>query len=598
MNIKSKKLYIFLLFAWMNHVQTIHAKSEGNCDNHCDTKCSLSKNFWYPRSFSSYQYHDLFQMKHTHPSDKRNGKLNISFVTEYMQNFGGKCDSCKNLGAMPFWSGTNQLTIGNNDGRAELDAYQLGLGDIKADENGIGGIIQLDPYVQSIGTDMMMYWVQKSKERGMYFRLHAPIGGIRIEPRLKDVLPIDPDENISFTQVPSGGGEAFEYEFLSYPVPSNRYQTVPEAFSGGSLCSDEFEGIRGKTIALHYGRISPGKQAIIRLADIAATLGYNLYADEKGWAGIGFKVSFPTGNVPQAVYMLEPIYGRAGLWGVGAEITALYQLWENQTANRRITFSLQGEVEHLMHGRTPSMRSFDLKQNGKGSKYLLVQKYISTYSFNDDSETMFASSLNSAINITTLPVFSNFAVEGALAAMLDFAWGNWNIALGAEFWGRSREKLCIDMVSSIDKGYENLNDYVVIGRQLSSYTVLTSSAIPVTLKTYYCEPLAKINESQDPVILAGTYPSNLSIPTTVPDGIKDARLSENRIPAKLDEALDIRGAEVSHVWTGKIFTHFGYNWKKYNYSPSVALVGGVEFTNNTNNVIQLWSVGLQGSLNF
>ena len=306
------------------------------CAKSCDATCSISKNTWLPRSFSSYQNHDLFQMKHTRPSENRYGKLNISFFTEYMQNFGGKCNSCKNLGAMPFWSGTNQLTVGNNDGRAQLDAYQLGLGDVITDENGIGGVIQLDPRVQIIGTDMMMYWVERATEHSFYFRLHAPVGGIRIAPRLTEVVPVVPNDQVSFTQTPSGGGDAFEYQFLDYPTPSRRYATISDALYGGDGCSGDLDGYLGKTIKLYYGRVGAGSQAIIRLADMAATLGYNVYADEKGWAGFGFKVSFPTGNVPQALYMLEPIFGRAGLWGYGVEVTGSYQFWENESGNRRI----------------------------------------------------------------------------------------------------------------------------------------------------------------------------------------------------------------------------------------------------------------------
>lgn len=617
MNIQMRKLYLILLCTLVMQLVIPNINSnDGGCVKKCDTKCSTSKNFWYPRSFSSYQYHDLFQMKHTHPSEKRDGKLNISFLTEYMQNFGQKCDSCKNLGAMPFWSGTNQLTIGNNDGRADLDAYQLGLGNVKVDENGIAGVIQLNPHVQIIGTDMMMYWVQKSEKHGLYFRLHAPVGGIRIAPRLTEPQVAEPDDRVSFTQIPSGGLPAFEYQFLDYPVPVRRYQSVSEAFYGGEICTGQFDGSLGKRLRLYFGRIAPDTQAIIRLADIAATLGYNVYVDENGWAGLGFKVSFPTGNVPQAFYMLEPIFGRAGLWGVGGEVTALYQCWENKAGNRRLTFSLQGEVEHLMHGRTPSMRSFDLKRNGKGSKYLLVQNYKATYAslspdpavsgsglVNPNTEVFSPLYIDSAVNITTLPVFSNFSVEGAVAVMLDFAWNNWNFALGGEFWGRSRETLNIDMASAVDRGYENLNHFAVLGRQISSYHVPgnTLGGIPnVDIYTYLCEPLATIGKSQDAAILSGVYPT-VQAPVTLPKGIKDARLAENRIPAQLSEALDIAGAEVSHAVTGKLFTHFGYNWADYNYhnySPSVALVAGVEFTNNTDNVIQLWSIGFQASLNF
>lgn len=589
-----------------------------NCAKSCDATCSISKNTWLPRSWSSYQDHDLFQMKHTHPSEKRYGKLNISFFTEYMQNIDGKCNSCKNLGSMPFWSGTNRLTIGNNDGRAQLDAYQLGMGNIITDENGIGGVIQLDPRVQVTATDMMMYWVEKATERGFYFRLHAPVGGIRITPRLTEIVPAVPNNELSFTQIPSGGAPAFEYQFLDYPVPNRRYPTISQAFYGGDACSGEMDGYLGKTIKLYYGRIAPESQAIIRLADMAATLGYNVYADDKGWAGLGFKVSFPTGNVPQALYMLEPIFGRGGLWGVGAEITGLYQVWENQAGNHRLTVSLQGEVEHLMHGRVPYMRSFDLKQNGPGSKYLLLENYLATYAnlskdpSIQNSARLFENSevfvplyeVRPAVNVTTLPIFSNFAVEGALAVMIDYAFDNFNVALGGEFWGRSSEKICIDMVNAVDRGYENLNNYAVVGRQLDMYYVPGNTAVvggQTVLNdkvfTYLCEPLATIGKSQDAAILHGVYPS-VNAPVTLPEGIKDARLSENRIPSKIEDALDIAGAAASHVYTGKIFGHVGYNWKDCNYSPSVALIGSAEFTNSTNNAVQYWTVGLQGSLNF
>ncbi len=487
-----------------------------------------------------------------------------------------------------------------------------GMGNVITDENGIGGVIQLNPLVQFAGTDMMMYWTEKVTERGMYFRLHAPVGAVMISPRLTEVVPAIPNDEVNFTQVSQGGTE-FEYDFLDYPTPDRRYNSISQAFYGGEFSTGQLDGSLGKRVKLFYGRIAPARQTVIRLADIAATVGYNVYADEKGWAGLGFKVSFPTGNVPQALYMLEPIFGREGLWGIGGEITSLYQVWENEAGNRRLTVSLQGEVEHLMSGRAPNMRSFDLKQNGKGSKYLLLQNYKSTYAslspdqtiseggnVNPNSDIFAPVELDVAINVTTLPVLAKFSVEGAVAVMLDFASDNWNVALGGEFWGRSREQLCINKLYTVDGGYPNLNDYAVLGRQLNAYHVPgvdQANNNGPDIYTYLAEPLAKIGESQDAAILSGVYP-NLGAPTTLPEGIKDARLSENRIPADLNEALDIAGAAASHAVTGKILGHVGYNWKDCNYSPSVAVIAGAEFTNNTNNAIQLWSVGLQGSLNF
>ena len=41
------------------------------------------------------------------------------------------------------------------------------------------------------------------------------------------------------------------------------------------------------------------KQTVVRMADLTAVLGYKVYGSEKGFVDVGFKVSCPTGNVPQ-----------------------------------------------------------------------------------------------------------------------------------------------------------------------------------------------------------------------------------------------------------------------------------------------------------
>ncbi len=578
----------------------------------CNTPCSVSKNFWMPRSFVSYQEHDLYQMVHAQPF-KSERKLNFSFVTEYMQNFGQKCNNCKNLGSLPFWSGTNTLTVGRNDGRAQLDAYQLGMGDIEVDENGIAGTITLNPRVQHVGTDMSIYWVENAQADGFYFRVHAPLVAMSINPQLTMKPSIDRSTDLGFRQT-SSGGTSFDYQFLAYPTPERRPYNVLNAFHGGEATKNILAGALSKTVRLDSGRIAAGKITAIRLGDITGSFGYNFFANEKGFFGVGFKFSCPTGNVPTATYMLEPIVGRAGLWGVGGEVCALYPIWENKEQTRRLTFSLEGELLHLFSGRTPNMRSFDLRRNGPGSKYLLVQHYVDIYAsvspdldvskngtVNPNYQVFNANNLHTAINLTTLPVQAKFDVEGSVAMMLDFTCHNWNASLGAEVWGRSDEKLCIDRNMCVQLGLPNLNHYVVVGRQLSTYHVpgLTppASLNQDDLYVYLCEPYATIGKSQNPAQLSGVYPG-LSAPTTLPEGVKDGRLPENRIPIDYNEALDIEGAAVSRALTGKVFGQVGYTFKEHNYIPTIALIGGVEFTGKTNSAIQLWTAGLQVALNF
>ena len=373
-------------------------------------------------------------------------------------------------------------------------------------------------------------------------------------------------------------------------------------------------GALSKTIRLDYGRIAPGKQTALRLGDITGALGYNFFANEKGFFGLGFKFSCPTGNVPKALYMLEPIVGRSGLWGAGAEVCGQYEVWKNEEKKRSLQVSYEGEILHLFSGRTPNMRSFDLRRNGPGSKYLLVQHYTDIYAstsadrdvsqngtVNPNYEVFSSAGLHQAINFTTLPVKSKIDVEGSFAAMINFKAHNVNAALGAEIWGRSREKLCIDRDRAVELQLSDLNHFGVVGHQLSFYHIPGASQ-PTSLNndniyTYLCEPYATISKSQNPAILSGSYPT-LGLPTELPEGVKDARHYENRIPENYNEALDIEGAAVSSALTGKIFGQIGYTFSEHRYIPTLALVGGIEFTGKTNSALQLWSLGFQGSLNF
>ncbi|MCX5924306.1 MAG: hypothetical protein NTZ68_02695, partial [Candidatus Dependentiae bacterium] len=55
-------------------------------DKSCETPCSLSKNTWLPRSFTSYSYRDISQAQYTYVPDfeGKEHRINISIFTEYM----------------------------------------------------------------------------------------------------------------------------------------------------------------------------------------------------------------------------------------------------------------------------------------------------------------------------------------------------------------------------------------------------------------------------------------------------------------------------------------------------------------------------------
>ena len=585
-----------------------------NCSSSCsDQPCSSSKNTWFPRAFSSDASREITLEKTIFQSESNRDEWNgtFSFATQYMQNFGAKCNSCKNLGSMFSWSSTglNSMTVGNNGGKADIDGWNFGLGNVAGgtvgalgyDPNAINGVFTINPKVTQVGTDFLLYFVHKKDERGMYFKVQAPIGAISIDPQMTDTTEIIA-QNLFQQKTTAVGGPATAITYwTNYPGLANRSTSIADAISGGQNTGNALGGFKSPwQLEYHFGRIATEKQTEIRLADLSFVLGYNVFANEKGFFGLGFKTTCPTGNVPTAQYALEPIFGRGGVWGVGGDFVGHYKAWENDAKTKYCDIWFQGEVLHLLSGRTPSMRSFDLLLNGKGSKYILLQHY-----HQQSDGNWYAGNLHPAINVTTLPVYSKFSVEGSAALMFDFHCNNWNLAVSGEFWGRTKESLSIDTTACIQQKQESLNNYAVVGRQAGGTNTMqtifvTSAGINsyVTNVTPLCEPKATINTAQNQVQLAGNVAATMFSGAVIPAGIVDGRLASSRIPADLNEALDICGAAAAKAFTGKVFAQFGYTWNDARYTPNLSFIGSAEFTNKTNNAVQMWSAGLQGSLNF
>lgn len=561
--LKMKKILYSFLFATAAGAV---ASSSDSCSSDCGS--SISQNLWQPHAFSAYSSVNLIQMKDAYDKqmeqDDKDPVFYFSAAGQYMQSFGNACK----LGAMPFWSGSNVMTIGNNNGESDVDAYQFGMGDVQVNNDIVQqGTIKLSPNVQHTGVDMMFYYMQHKVGRGIVAKVDAPLGAMRIQSNLCENPALLTDTaDLAWTP--------------PYPAVANRPQTLTAAFQGGSLNSGELLSEVLHPVALYKGRISCCPLTAVRLADLSFTFGYNFVNEERGFLMVGFKTTCPTGNVPTGNFIFEPVFGRAGHWGVGGELSASVKVFENDCS--KLSLWAQGEVLHLFNGRTPNFRSFDLKLNGKGSKYMLLQYYAAQ---NPDANTnptgRVGSFITQAINVTTFPVKSNFGVEGSFALMLDYETNNWNAGIGGEVWGRTAECLSIDFCNALNYGMVNLNDYAVLGRQISRNNVTNTDLS-------YCEPLATINKSQDVVLRAGDYT----------DTIKDARLAQNRIPADVTEALDVCGAAAPRAVTGKVFGEVGYTWREHCHNPNLSLFGGAEFTDAKSNMINLWSVGLKGSFVF
>jgi len=344
---------------------------------------------------------------------------------------------------------------------------------------------------------------------------------------------------------------------------------------GGVVNNQEIFGSVDRSIVLNYGRLVCRSNTVVRLADLSVALGFHV-GQHENFINIGAKFSFPTGNLANAKYLFEPIFGRGGYYGIGGECFGNVVLWEHEAKVRRVKVLWQSELLHLIPGRDQNFRSFDLKKNGPGSRYLLLQKYIPT------NTSYVANVLIPAINITTFPVVSKINLEGSFACSLSIDFDCITVGFGSEFWGRSHEKLSIDFDESLSKGCVRLSDYAVLGRQISkNYGVSPCKSLSC------CEPLAQINKSQKRIVCL----------VDRPEGIVCAKDIDHRIPPGID-ALDIAGAQVPRMMSEKLFAFIGYGWSHCSYQPNISLFSSVERMMFEVGNIYAWSIGLQGTLKF
>jgi len=557
----------------------------------------ISNNTFLPRSLLSHSLNDILLEKTLFTAKALNKRETAAgLLSEYSQNFYAK-NSSRNLGSMPFWSGTNTMTIGNNDGRADVDAYQFGLGDIKVDQEGIGGTISLNPTIQLLATQMLFYLVGKKYSPAIFFKVDIPLGRYRVFSNASENPTANANNNLNFNQhTANPNGTEIAYQWTKYPISGERPESLLAAWFGYIDNSNDIDENLPYSTLLEKGRIATYETRSVGISDMSLSIGYNIIAQENSLLGIGLKASFPLGNVATANYLLEPIFGRAGAWAIGAEVMGYHQFWNDPKDLKKLYLWLQGDILHLIPGKFVNYRSFDLKQNGPGSKYLLVQHYPAGYERDKNYvgyKEFVPSTIQPVINITTLPVISHISLEGSCALMLDYHYTNYNAGIGVEFWARSHERLSIDIDLVIDTHYSNLNNYAVLGRQIDSYTINEQENI---VHTYYCEPLAKINKSQDPVRLVGTPPS-VTAPDNLPEGIKDARSPQNRIPSKFEDALDIKAAQARRSFSGTIFAQLGYTGAINTMPANASLFTTFEF-NNQYTSLGFWTVGFQGSFNF
>ncbi len=349
--------------------------------------------------------------------------------------------------------------------------------------------------------------------------------------------------DVDLIESPSFVGTTIQAFELGNPVAEPApFDNLIDAWNGQATFFDV-------TQPLQYARIN-GTQKKFSGSDIELGVGYFFIRDECAYLSFNGRVIIPTSNRPQGVFLFEPCTGNFHHVEVGFGILGAKDLWycENKL--------LQGFVNaNLYHAcRSRQRRSFDLINNGPGSRYLLFKTF--------DSTGHYAGEMVRGPNILTLDVDARNMVHGDAVFMLDYNQGGFNWNIGYNIWGRTKDQLTLKQtIPGSTYGIAG-----VTGTNPAGDRDRTASQTTIS------------GENADLIDggATGSFLNNVYLTT---------------------EDIAIGSAAHPGCFSHGIFTYIGYVWDCQT-APFIGLGSEVEFSGSRNDALRVWHVWGKVGLNF
>jgi hypothetical protein len=327
--------------------------------------------------------------------------------------------------------------------------------------------------------------------------------------------------------------------------------------------------------------------------------------------GILLKVVAPTGNKPKGRYIFEPIVGNRGHWELGVGVSTHMTLWSNiHDEYSRLCLFFEGNVVHMF--ANDQIRSFDFKDNGFLSRYLLLKRFESTQ-LNAGGDSLFTQDyiqnrisrenglsttresgfLTNAINFATRNAEVSIAGKGEAVAMLSYITNGFGWDVGYNIYGRSEEKVCIktSCPCGIDteflgfKGTEgvgyfdyDVNNGTVSGVESSRFLNSTQSQSTIFSPTT-TETVDNPQDIRSSSSLGTTYNSSNPAGQSINNLAQSVIVARRSLPPSVISCTDLdpHSAVNPRQLTHKLFFTLNYRWLDTIYCPSVGLGGEVEF---------------------
>lgn len=455
---------------------------------------------------------------HLCDTDCMNGSLSIT--PHYFQTFNEK-----EIGRWFFFNGTDSMTFGPA-GQPDVDVFARNF--FLNDD--FFGTVKAKPRVQNFALDINFYLGLDEWVRGLYFRMDIPINWT--------------SWNMDLDETTTMKGTEIAANRLGNPVATASPQnSIIEAWRGNTSGGTNFPHLKEQ---MKFAKID-GKKEKTGVADITFVLGYDFLCNECSHFGFNARVIVPTGTRPDAEFVFEPVLGNGRHVEAGAGVSGHYELWNNG-CDQTFGIFFEGNVYHMFRAR--QRRTFDLKNNGIGSRYLLFKK------FDGSAMPAYADEVVFGPNVMTRDIRVKNDIHGEVAVMFDYQRCGITFDVGYNLWGRSRDK--ITLVEDIP-----LNTFGVQGDTVTNMGGGTE------------------NNTQSMSNIKGEFlPAIADLVTITKDD------------------FDIESAEHPGAVSHKIFTHIAYTWVNCDYLPYVGIGGEVEFSGRRNRAFDQWGAWIKGGFTF
>ena len=401
------------------------------------------------------------------------------------------------IGRYLFFNGTDTMKTGTANGPGvDIFANNFLLND------NFNSAITARPHVTNQLININLFSSLDFIYPGLYFLAHVPY--LRTE------------WSIDFKETVSTAGTVIAANTLGNPTSiSAPFNSMIEAWNGQATFGQVLQPLR-------FARVD-GKQKASHMADVELGLGYIILNNDCNYFSVNFRTIIPTGNRPQGEFLFEPISGNNHHVQIGGGIFGNFYLWQG-CPDELLSIFLSGNIYTSLKSR--EKRTFDLVNNGIGSRYLMFKR------FNSGG---YANEIVRGPNILTLDINAWNAIEADVVLSLEYLRQGLIVSGGYNLWGRSRDH--IELVGTIPE-----NTFGIAG--------LTGTSGP------------NVNTTASLTQINGV---NAAIADPTPVFISNAD-------------IDIESAAHPGAFSHGLFVHIGYIWDFAMIQPFIGIGSEIEFS--------------------